>query len=163
MTLTHERLLEVLEYDPVTGLFRWKVRTSNRIKVGDVAGALYENYTRINIDGHRYLAHRLAVFYVTGHWPSEYVDHKRGDKANNRWDNLREATNSQNQANSKLASNNTSGFKGVSWEAKRKVWQAHIKIDRRTKFLGYFKTAEEASAAYEAAAIANFGEFARAA
>lgn len=164
MTLTHERLLEVLTYEPETGLFRWKKRTSNRIVVGAVAGTPHpQGYVRICIDGQLFFAQRLAVFYMTGTWPTEVSDHRNLDRADNSWDNLRDASNSQNGANAKLSAANKSGFKGVSWESRRQVWQAFIKVDGKSKFLGYFKMIEDAAEAYRVAAIEHFGEFARAA
>ena len=164
MSLTHERLLEVLTYNKRTGLFRWKERNSNRVEVGDVAGTPHPSgYVRISIDRRFYYAHRLAVFYVTGEWPPVKVDHRDLVRNNNRWRNLRCANNSQNGGNAKLSSANTSGFKGVSWDSRRKVWRAQIRIDWQNRFLGYFSAEADAAKAYKAAAIESFGEFARAA
>ncbi|MET4187604.1 hypothetical protein ABIB86_000447 [Bradyrhizobium sp. JR1.7] len=163
MKLTHEHLLEVLHYDHVTGIFRWR-RSYRRAVAGNVAGHKnHRGYVMISVGGRLFLAHRLAFFYMTGEWPIGLIDHEDTDKSNNRWVNLRDANSSQNGANSKLACNNSSGFKGVSWDAESCRWQAFIHIDGRTKRLGRFDSAEEAAASYQLAALANFGEFARAA
>lgn len=91
------------------------------------------------------------------------IDHKDGNPANNRWDNLREATDSQNLANSKLAKNNTSGAKGVWLEKATGRWNSYITVRGKRIYLGTYDTVAEAGAAYEASARLHFGEFARAA
>lgn len=161
--LALSRLKEVLDYDQETGNFVWKVHTNRGSKPGDIAG--WSNalgYIAICIDGSQYLAHRLAWLFSHGEMPF-IVDHKDGNKSNNALTNLRSATKSQNVRNQKRRSDNTSGFKGVSFSNARKKWWAYIYIDGKTKHLGYFKTAEDAHAAYCEAAEKFFGEFARAA
>lgn len=162
--LTQRRLKDVLHYDPETGAFTWRVMTSNRVKVGDAAGCTFQtgNYRGlcIGVDGAVYAAGRLAWLYVHGAWPVE-VDHRDGNPLNNRQDNLRECTHAQNQKNVPRPSHNTSGFKGVYWCKQSQKWRARIAIDGKCKHLGLFITAEEAGAAYDAAAVANHGEYAR--
>jgi len=87
------------------------------------------------------------------------IDHRDGDPSNNRWNNLRRATPSQNNANRRLQQNNAWGLKGVSRHRSR--WRASIRKDRRTHHLGVFSTPQAAHAAYVAAARKLFGEFAR--
>jgi len=164
--LTLERLKEVLDYEPDTGLFRWKVERGGT-KIGEVAGHHKgPRYIRINIDRVSYRAHILAWFYMTGEWPSRFIDHKDTDKANNRWGNLRLATKSQNMANMPAPKHNTSGLKGAhrykAGASYGKPWQSTISVDKKSISLGHFATAEEAHAAYVAAAQRLFGEFARA-
>jgi len=89
------------------------------------------------------------------------VDHKDGDGLNNQRDNLRAATQVQNLRNARRRCDNTSGFKGVSYDTRKKRWRANIRYDHRQIHLGRFKTPEEAYAAYCAAAAKYFGEFAR--
>ena len=165
MTITADRLRDVLHYDPPSGVFTWLVATSSRAKVGDAAGSLNisNGYVYIQIDGHRYLAHRLAWFYMTGSWPTAEIDHVNGFPIDNRWTNLREATSAQNQANRRTNKYNTSGFKGVIWDKHRQRWCARIGKDGRLIFLGYFDTPAAAHAAYVAAAPEHHGDFARAA
>ncbi len=165
--VTLERLKEVLDYDPATGLFRWKVKRCN-VEAGQVAGHHKgPRYIRINIDLVSYRAHILAWLYMTGEWPPRFIDHRDTDKANNRWENLRLATKSQNMANMPAPKSNRSGFKGVSryraGDSYGKPWQAGISKDGKRMSLGHFATPEEAHAAYAAAAEKFFGEFARAA
>jgi hypothetical protein len=162
--LTHERLKEVLSYDRDTGLFHWRVATAHRITVGDIAGAIgHYGYRIIGIDGKSYRANRLAWFYMTGSWPIAEIDHEDTDRSNDAFRNLREATESQNAANGKLRSTNTSGLKGVSWDKEKRKWVAGIKIDYKRKMLGRFDKKEDAHKAYLIAAEKLFGQFARAA
>lgn len=166
--LTAERLRELLHYDPDTGVFIRRVQSSPRIKVGDVAGDVRQVrrdgfYRRISVENRRYAAHRLAWLYVHGEWPPDGfdIDHIDGDGRNNRITNLRLATRSQNGANRRLQVNNASGMKGVSFYRKTKKWKAQISVRGHVKSIGYFKTIEEAAAAYRAAASEHFGEFRR--
>ena len=168
--LTHERLLEVLDYDPDTGLFVWKVQLAvSAGKVGTVAGCHGPGgYRQIRIDNVCYLGHRLAWFYVFSVWPKQ-IDHKDGCRTNNCILNLREATASQNAANKKLQINNTSGFKGVRGRinsAGAVRWQAKVEVHkfgrRKSITVGTFDTPELASQAYHREAEKHFGEFARA-
>ena len=147
--LTHERLKELLKYNPQTGLFTWLVSTRNT-KPGMVAGWDGGNgYRMVTVDFKKYPLHRLAWFYAHGMWPKNLIDHENGKKQDNWLDNLREATHSQNGQNKhKTQSNNTSGFAGVSWDRRRKKWLAVIKLEGVQKYIGIFKTKEEAHEAY---------------
>lgn len=145
--LTAERLHEVLCYYPRTGAFRWRV-SRGPVAAGSLAGTTnHAGYIVISIDGHRYMAHRLAWFYVYGEWPADEIDHRYGVRNDNRLTKLRPATHAQNGQNRhKAYANNRSGFMGVSKLGGR--WRATIKVDDKQKSLGYFGTAEEAHAAY---------------
>lgn len=146
--LTAERLRELLDYDPDTGVFTRKVRTANNVQVGDVAGALRHNgYIQISIDGRLHLAHRLAWLYVTGESPPSEIDHINGVKNDNRIANLRLATSAENKHNQrKPHADNTTGFLGVTH--RRGKFMAQIMVDGKKKFIGDFKNPEEAHAAY---------------
>lgn len=162
--LDHNLLKCVLDYSPETGVFTWRQRASNRIKIGDIAGrASSIGYILVGLRGKRYWAHRLAWFYVHGSWPSQTIDHIDGNKLNNCISNLRLATMPQNIANSKRSKRNTSGYKGVSYDRERGLWRANIKAAGHHKQLGRFSTPEEAHVAYMEAARKYYGEFARAA
>jgi len=157
--LTARRLQELLSYDPGTGLFTWKV-TFSRAKLGKVAGSFdSDGYHKIQIDGRVYRGHRLAWLYMTGEWPESEIDHRDLDRSNNRWDNLRPATHSQNQMNTRPRG--VSGIKGVRWHGRDRVFRATIWLNGRAVQLGAFATAEAAAAAYAVAARQHFGEFAR--
>lgn len=163
MTLTAERLRELLTYDPETGEFRWRVAQSN-VAAGCSAGGIHcKGYWQISVDDRRYLGHRLAWLYMTGEWPAEQIDHIDCDKRNNRWTNLRAATNQQNNWNKGPQRNCKSGIKGVHWRAKESKWVAYIKVGGKNRRLGNFLSKEDAAKAYAAAARELCGDFARAA
>lgn len=161
--LTQHQLKEMLSYNPVTGEFIWLKLPYNMVGLtGTCAGCIYANgYRYIQIGNRAFRTGRLAWLYMTGEWPTKLVDHKDLNKSNDAWNNLRLATDSQNGANKGLASNNTSGTKGVRFEASRGKWRAQITINGRSKNLGRYPTREEAMSAYERAAVAAWGEFAR--
>lgn len=164
MSLTAERLREVLDYDPETGIFTWSLTPRSGITAGGVAGTPNAlGYIVIRIDRGRYQAHRLAWLYVTGVWPTAEIDHKNCTSNDNRFANLREAGRSQNIANSRRRSDNTSGFKGVTFHKASGKWHAKIWKDQKEISLRYYNTPEEAHAAYVAAATQLQGEFARSA
>lgn len=159
--LTEARLKELLSYDSETGNFTWRVTRGRSAMAGQLAGYVMANgYRDIIIDRQHHKAHRLAWLYVYGVWPTNLIDHKDRDKLNNKINNLRDATNSQNQACRLVQKNSTLGVKGVSHRGNR--YRASIRISGKQTFLGSFTTISAASAAYQAAAIVAFGEFARA-
>ena len=164
MKTTAKRVRELLNYEPDTGIFTWRVARGGGIKSGDVAGNIDTcGYAQIRIDGRRYSAHRVAYLYMTGEWPVEEIDHKDRNQANNCWSNLRSATRSNNVANRGCLITNKSRFKGASWDKKTQKWRATIVANGKWRLLGYFATAIEAHEAYAAKAKELFGEFARAA
>jgi hypothetical protein len=162
--LTHARLRELLNYDPETGRFTWRVSTNKRIVVSERAGHVddHNGYRRIGIDGTQYRAGRLAFCLMTGKLPANDVDHINGIRDDDRWINLREANDSQNVANSPLYSGKRVPLKGVSLKKGTRRYSASLTKDYRKIHLGYFDSAEDAHAAYVVAARKYFGEFARA-
>lgn len=157
--LRQERLKEMLEYSPETGVFTWK-KSSGRVKAGAKAGwTTHNGYLKIAIDKVEYTAHRLAWFYTYNKWPTEDLDHINGERQNNKLSNLREATRSQNLQNKGKQCNNTSGFIGVSYNKSRGKWDARLKVCGKQICLGLFETAEEASKAYETESSKHFKEF----
>lgn len=147
-TLTQERLKELLDYDPDTGIFVWKTRPSQNVKAGDIAGCKHSfGYVIICIRGTLYLAHRLAWLYVYGKWPENKIDHIDHDPGNTRIANLRDVTHSINMQNTYQASkNNLNHLLGVS--PNRKGFKARIYHDGKSKCLGTYQTALEAHLAY---------------
>ena len=153
---TQARLRELVSYDPQTGQFKWKAGRGG--SSGECGCLIKSGYIIIGFDHELYRAHRLAWLYVYGEWPT-YIDHVNGIKNDNRIANLREATKSQNGANSKTK--NPHGMKGVTFSGRMNKWTAHISINGRKKHLGTFKTKEEAHHAYLEAAKQAFGQFVR--
>jgi hypothetical protein len=160
--LSAERLRELFSYDPLTGVLCWRVN-KGRVRAGDVAGSPHcGGYLAVTADQCRLLVHRVAWAIHSGEWPDS-IDHANGNRRDNRLENLRAATLSQNTANSKRYSTNSSGFKGVSLIPSTGRYRAYITHDGRQNWLGSFVSPEDAHAAYLAAAERLYGEFARAA
>jgi hypothetical protein len=150
-TLTAEKLCSLLDYNAETGVFVWLASTNGRIKAGDIAG--YTNnkgYLVIECCGYAHKAHRLAWMLAHGVWPKFQIDHIDGDKMNNRLENLREATNTENQWNRHQArkDNQSTGIQGVGIHQKTKKYIARISANGKRIFLGLFDTAERAHEAY---------------
>lgn len=160
--LTQIRLKELLDYDPETGQFTWRVTRSNKVRAGDFAGCIAHGRYQIQIDYSIYYAARLAVLWMTGELPENQVDHINCNPTDNRWDNLRPADDFQNGANRQARKGKKySDLKGVTFNKRKGRFEAAIRKNYRLIFLGYFDTAEEAHAAYCEAARKHFGDFAR--
>lgn len=143
------RVRELLRYDPVSGVFTNAVTRHRRAKAGDIAGSIHKagGYIEISIDGKRYLAHRLAWLYMMGRWPENHIDHRDGDRKNNAWANLRDASRRINQQNFRHATvANRSGLLGAFRHGTR--FKSSIRVNGLPKHLGYFATAIEAHHAY---------------
>jgi len=153
-------LRSIIKYDKSSGLFYWIKPPSNRVRAGDVAGSKEPNgYIIIGVNGTAIQASRLAWFYVKGVWPPKMVDHINLNRSDNRWINLRLASNAQNKCNSKKHKDNKSGYKGVFWEKGCKKWRVQIHADGRRVHVGVYKNLIDAARAYDAAAIKFHGAF----
>ena len=152
---TAETLRGLLDYDPETGEFRWRVSRGNRIKVGAAAGTVSSNsYAVIKINGMPFKAHRLAWLHFHGVWPEHQIDHIDENKSNNRISNLRDVPQSMNQHNAiKPRKDGTSGYRGVSWDKGKTRWRAQIEVNGQKQYIGLFDTPKAAHAAYLAAKL----------
>lgn len=171
-----EVLRQLLRYEPDTGKLFWRERGPEwfdgslhhqRKWNGRFAGA--ECFRASGKFGHRYgtilarkyRAHRIAWAIATGRWPESEIDHINCVPHDNRLCNLREASRSENQRNTPIRRNNTSGAKGVSWSRGMRKWHVYIAKDRKRTTVGYFVDLEEASKAYAKASAELHGEFGR--
>ncbi len=149
MSANAKSIRKVLDYDPSTGVFHWRIRPTMKKRAGDVAGDVTTaGRWRIKYAGRSYQAHRLAWLYVHGEWPTNQIDHIDGDPLNNRINNLRDVTAAVNQHNRKRASRgNLTGLIGAAKSYGGK-FRAQIHISGKTIGLGTFVTALEAHEAY---------------
>lgn len=156
--LTAEYLRSVMDYDPETGEFWWKPTRAGCITS--------EGRVQIALQGKIYRAHRLAWLWMTGEWPPDPVDHWNMDATDNRWVNLRLATNTENKRNVGSQPRRSPLYdgqpplKGVS-PFKGGKWQSFIKVNGQSIYLGLYDTQEEAYAAYCEASAKYHGEFGR--
>lgn len=143
------RLLAEICYEPETGVFTRKSRSWNSMP-GRVLGSVDRSgYARVHFHGTRFLAHRLAWFFVYGAWPSGEIDHINGVKSDNRVANLRDVSSTTNKQNQRKAlKNNRTGYLGVFFQKANGLYCAQIKVNHKSRHLGYFKDPETASAAY---------------
>lgn len=159
--LTQARVKELLDYNPETGVFTWRFSRGGAAVAGGKAGSLNQRgYVALTVDCRKWLAHRLAWLYVHGNCP-DGIDHINGNCADNRIANLRPASQTFNLGNTRKHSNNTSGFKGVTFCRSTGRWMAQISKDRKHTKIGRFDTPEEAHKAYCAKALELYGEFAK--
>jgi hypothetical protein len=168
---SQEYLKACFSYNPLSGLLRWKKRPREHFK-SDLAfhrfNALFadnhagykddKGYISVYMDGKHLKAHRIIWMLVNGHYPKHQIDHINTIRSDNTIDNLREASHSQNQMNTNVYKTNKLGIKGVWFDVDKGRFRSKL----RKKHLGSFKTIEEAKAAYDKAASAEYGDFARA-
>lgn len=152
---TKTELQEIFEYKD--GNLYWK-KTYAKAKKGVIVGWIEKNgYRACTLNNVRYRVHRLIFAFHYDVCP-DILDHINGDKTDNRIENLRPATIVQNNVNRRANSNNKIGLKGVCFDQGK--FKASIKINKRSKHLGYFKTPYEAHFAYICAAKSIYGDFA---
>jgi hypothetical protein len=180
LNITADTLRQLVDYDPETGIFTWRERlpehlpegvkqkdgvckTFNKIYAFTQAGSSskHGDYIVLGIFSRRIYAHRAAWLYVYGELPDAEIDHINLNRSDNRIKNLRLATRSENSRNNKIRSTNKSGAKGVCWSKSNNAWVVRVTINRENKWVGQFKTVEEAAEAYANAAKSLHGEFHR--
>ena len=146
---TRDEVAQLLDYDPATGVMRWKTARGCR-PAGAIAGTPLQNlYLQIKVLGKMVLAHRLAWLLHYGKWPTNHIDHIDGNRQNNAIANLRDVSHAGNQHNrTKPQKNNLTGVLGVSRSGRDRKFTARIGVDGKKVRLGRFETAEQAQAAY---------------
>jgi hypothetical protein len=155
-----DRARSLLDYDPATGILRWREDRTAGTKAGDMAGTPNgDGYLKVSIIGKRYFSHRVVFAMYYGRQPTAQIDHIDGDRYNNKISNLREATHSQNVMNTRRLDSNSVGVKNIS--IKRRKYLARIQANKRIFYVGSFETLNEASEAIQRARKHFHGEFAR--
>ena len=155
-----ERLKEILDYNPETGLFTWKEKRKWSKEVGSVAGSVYthpisgKKYIHIHTNGKQWRAHRLAYLMMMGEECKSDIDHINGDGTDNRWCNLREVDHRSNMKNLRRRKEGVgSGVMGVRWHKKANKWVAGIYNNKKHIHLGLFVDFDEAVKARKEAEI----------
>ena len=150
----YEEFHKRFKYRDGTLVFRYNIHSKQR--EGESPRTVNNcGYLKVSVNGKGYLVHRIIFLMHHGYLP-DMIDHIVRDKLNNRIENLRPADKKLNSWNKELQSNNTSGYRGVSWNKGAGKWHSYIKIDGKRYHLGLYDTPEEASEAYEKSRI-NFG------
>lgn len=140
-----EVLREVLTYCPESGELKWRVKPSQRENPGEIAGAIdSRGYLYVSVNKERYLGHRIVWALHYGEDTELYIDHKDGDKSNNRIANLRLVRWGENVQNVPRRSNNTSGHRGVNYNKRKGKWQAQIDVNGKRLYLGTYDCVEDA-------------------
>lgn len=152
--LSFEYLKRVLKADFENGKLYWLPRSVDLFPSGGNAEAackrwnsrdagteafttmMPNGYLKGKLSGHHLYAHRVIWALHIGSLPTNHIDHANGDRSDNRIENLREATRSENQRNRKIPANNSSGALGVSWNKRMGKWQASIWNGHRLEYLG---------------------------
>jgi len=138
--ITQELALKLFDYKD--GCLYWKAMPYKRNDlIGTEAGTLDGDRRQITINKKHYKTHRLVYLMFYGYMPKE-VDHIDGNSLNNRIENLRPASRSEQCCNTKLRKNSTSGIKGVTWDKLRNKWIVSINKDKKTMFTGRFDDLE---------------------
>lgn len=158
--LTQDYLKSIFEYRD--GELCWKIKFVDKVTVGDKAGGIdcSTNYKRVKIHRKTYALHRLIFLFNHGYLPKQ-VDHIDGNRSNNKIENLREASSSQNSHNQKLRVTNTSSIKNVSWSKVRKKWNVSLMVNYKRIILGFFNDIELAELVSIEAREIYHGDFAR--
>jgi hypothetical protein len=152
-TLTREYLHELFEY---------KDGELFLVKNGKKAGTLNNQSNRYQVQINRkfYKLHRIIFMMFYGYMPKE-IDHIDGNPSNNKVNNLRQATSSQNNYNKKMPKTNTSGIKGVSWDKNRNKWHVQVISEKKVVFQKRFDDIELAEFVAIEARNKYHGKFAR--
>ncbi len=148
--VSQDRLKQLLDYSPETGVFTYKVRRG-KFDAGHIAGTVCDDLrVDIVVDGRLYRAHRLAWLYVTGKWPEFEIDHRDTNPSNNSWANLRDVTSTVNKQNKRRAQSGKkySELLGAQWCKQSQKWKSSIRVDGKIRHIGFFASEQEAHEGY---------------
>lgn len=146
--LTVDEARRLFDYNPDTGVLRWRVTSGPRARAGNIAGCKTPyGYTQVQAHGHFHRIHRLVWFMTHGVWPTYHIDHIDGDRSNNRIKNLRDIPNAANHQNIHRANRgNSTGLLGAYPNGNG--WMAKICLNGNKMYLGTFPSPEEAHSVY---------------
>ena len=154
MVVDQDRVRDLFNYDPESGIVIRRMSQSGSGPVGSVVGSPdKDGYLVVRIDYKQYKLHRIIWLWMTGRWPDPEVDHENHIHDDNKWKNLRRATRLQNSRNRTISKNNTSGVCGVSWVKRDEKWRARIWVNGKVRHLLYTDDYDAAVTAREAAEV----------
>jgi ubiquitin len=143
--ITQARLKELLDYDPDTGEFTWKERRGSKAKGSKAGCKNHQNSCEvIRVDDVLYLSHRLVWLYVYGYLPTKQIDHINRNPGDNRLCNLREATQTENNQNTKVRKDSGTGVKGVHYDKGRNKFQVQLAVNGKRVHCKRYDTLAEA-------------------
>ena len=149
--IDQETVKKLFHYDAESGMLLWRYGNGRNVKPWQQAKAPNgQGYYTVKINGTNYRVHRLIWLYVYGDFPKEDIDHKNRIRNDNRLCNLRAVSRTDNCQNISLPNHNKSGHIGVSWFELRKTWTVYVKVNKKNKWLGYYKNLDDAIAARKA-------------
>jgi len=149
--IDQETVKKLFHYDAESGMLLWRNSNGRNVKPWQEAKALNgHGYYTVKVNGTSYSVHRLIWLYVYGSFPNKYIDHKNKIRNDNRLCNLRDVNTTDNAQNISLPSHNKSGHIGVSWFKNHNCWTVYVKVNKKNKWLGYYKNLDDAVAARKA-------------
>ena len=149
--IDQETVKKIFHYDAESGMLLWRNGNGRNVKPWQQANSLNgSGYYAVKIQNKSYRVHRLIWLYVNGKFPDGDIDHKNRIRNDNRLCNLRDVSRSDNCQNISLPSHNKSGHLGVSWIKSHNCWNVYIKVNKKNKWLGYYKNLDDAVAARKA-------------
>jgi hypothetical protein len=139
---------KLFHYDAESGMLFWRNGNGRNVKPWQEAKSCNgQGYYSVKVNGTNYRVHRLIWLYVYGNFPTKDIDHKNRIRTDNRLCNLRDVSRTDNCQNISLPNHNKSGHIGVSWFQLRKTWTVYVKVNKKNKWLGYYKNLDDAIAA----------------
>lgn len=156
---SQELIKSIFDYN--NGHLYWKIKYSRKVIVGKQAGYRNpkDNREVICLSGNMFFTYRLIFFYFNGWWPEE-IDHADRNPANNKIENLRPATRSQNKINRRSRIGSSSKYLGVNFDKRSKKWVSRIRINGKSTQIGSFKEENLAALTWNRFAVKYYGEFA---
>ena len=149
--IDQETVKKLFHYDAESGMLLWRNGNGRNVKPWQEAKSSNgQGYYTVKINGTSYRVHRLIWLYVNGNFPDKYIDHKNRVRSDNRLCNLRDVNSTDNAQNISLPSHNKSGHIGVSWIKSHNCWTVFVKVNKKNKWLGYYKNLDDAVAARKA-------------
>jgi len=149
--IDQETVKKIFYYDAESGMLLWRNGNGRNVNPWQQANSLNSSgYYAVKIQNKSYRVHRLIWLYVNGKFPDGDIDHKNRIRNDNRLCNLRDVSRTDNAQNISLPKHNKSGHIGVSWIKSHNCWTVYVKVNKKNKWLGYYKNLDDAVAARKA-------------